>query len=126
MSNIGNKEVMSENLKYYMDFYNKDRYDICDDLGIKYTTLTDWVNGNVYPRIDKIELLANYFGVQKSDLIEKHDQKVIEKDNEYESLLNDVVKNPDLKIIYNEVKELSKSDLQLIKGIIDQIKKSKQ
>ena len=39
-------------------------------MGFKYTTFTDWYNGNKYPRIDKIELLANYFGVLKSDLIE--------------------------------------------------------
>ena len=40
---------------------------------IKYSTLSDWINGNKYPRIDKIEILANYFGIEKSDLIEKRD-----------------------------------------------------
>ena len=35
-----------------------------------HTTFTDWVNGKTYPRIDKIEMLANYFGIKKSDLIE--------------------------------------------------------
>lgn len=43
---------------------------MCEALGVKYTTFTDWVKGNVYPRIDKIELMANYFGIEKSDLIE--------------------------------------------------------
>ena len=50
---------------------NKSRKEICDDLNIKYTTFADWYNGNRYPRIDKIELLAKYFGIQKSDLIEE-------------------------------------------------------
>ena len=50
---------------------NKTRKEICDDLNIKYTTFADWYNGNKYPRIDKIELLAKYFGIQKSDLIEE-------------------------------------------------------
>lgn len=57
-----------------MEKNNKDRNQICDDLGLKYTTFTDWVNGKKYPRIDKIELLANYFGVRKSDLIEDHNR----------------------------------------------------
>ncbi|TCL35617.1 repressor LexA [Anaerospora hongkongensis] len=71
MSGLGNKEIMSKNLKFYMDKYGKDRNDICTDLNFKYSTFTDWVNGNKYPRIDKIEMLANYFGIQKSDLIEE-------------------------------------------------------
>ena len=75
MSDLGNKEVFSENLRYYMEIKNKDRSEACRDLNIKYTTFTDWYNGNKYPRIDKIELLADYFGIQKSDLIEKHDHE---------------------------------------------------
>lgn len=71
MSDLGNKKVFSNNLKYYMQLNNKDRNEICKSLDIKYTTLTDWINGKKYPRIDKIEMLANYFGIQKSDLIEE-------------------------------------------------------
>jgi transcriptional regulator with XRE-family HTH domain len=47
-----------------------DRNKLCSDLGIKYTTLCDWLNAKTYPRIDKIEMMANYFGVQKADLVE--------------------------------------------------------
>lgn len=75
MSDLGNKEVFSENLRYFMMIKGKDRSEVCRDLNIKYTTFTDWYNGNKYPRIDKIELLANYFGIQKSDLIEKHNHE---------------------------------------------------
>ena len=70
MSNLGNKEVFSRNLKHYMTINNKGRSEICESLKIPYTTFTDWEKGNIYPRIDKIEMLANYFGIQKSDLIE--------------------------------------------------------
>lgn len=73
MSGLGNKQIMAKNIKFYMDKTGKDRNQICDDLGFKYSTFTDWVNGNKYPRIDKIEMLANYFGIQKSDLIEEKD-----------------------------------------------------
>lgn len=70
MSDLGNKEIFSKNLRYYMTLNAKTRNDICNDLGFKYTTFTDWYNGNIYPRIDKIEMLANYFRIEKSDLIE--------------------------------------------------------
>lgn len=72
MSALGNKQIMAKNIQYYMDLRKKTRQDICDAIGVKYTTLTDWVKGNSYPRIDKIELMANYFGISKSDLVEDH------------------------------------------------------
>lgn len=71
MSNLGNKEVMAKNIQFYMDKYEKTRQDMCNALGVKYTTFTDWVKGKSYPRIDKIELMANYFGISKSDLVEE-------------------------------------------------------
>ncbi|MGL5438819.1 MAG: LexA family transcriptional regulator [Filifactoraceae bacterium] len=70
MSNLGNKEIIANNIKYYMKKFDKDRNDMCRDLNIKYTTLTDWINGKSYPRIDKIELMANYFNISKSALVE--------------------------------------------------------
>lgn len=70
MSDLGNKEIFAKNLKYYMELNNKSRVDVCSDLDIPYSTFTDWCNGNIYPRIDKIEMLANYFEIKKSDLVE--------------------------------------------------------
>lgn len=70
MSTIGNKEVFSSNLRFYMEKRNKSRNEVCEALNFKYTTFTDWCNGVKYPRIDNIEKLANYFGISKSDLIE--------------------------------------------------------
>ena len=72
MSGLGNKDIMARNIQYYMDKYEKTRQDMCNALGVKYTTFTDWVKGNSYPRIDKIELMANYFGISKADLVEDH------------------------------------------------------
>nr|DAZ07813.1 MAG TPA: Repressor protein CI [Caudoviricetes sp.] len=74
MSGLGNKDIMARNIQYYMDKYEKTRQDMCNALGVKYTTFTDWVKGNSYPRIDKIELMANYFGISKADLVEDHDE----------------------------------------------------
>lgn len=90
MSNLGNKETMSKNLKYYMESRGIDRIKLCTDLNIKYTTLTDWIKGNTYPRIDKIEKMANYFGIRKSDLVEEHTNALITVEiNEKEKLLLD-------------------------------------
>ena len=73
MSDIGNKDVFAKNLAYYIDKSGKTRGEICDELGIAYSTFSEWVKARKYPRIDKIELLANYFGILKSQLIEDRD-----------------------------------------------------
>jgi repressor LexA len=67
---MDNKNVFASNLKRYMEVKGKTRNDISEALGISYFTVSDWVNGKKYPRMDKVEMLANYFGIQKSDLIE--------------------------------------------------------
>ncbi|MGO2040904.1 MAG: LexA family transcriptional regulator [Staphylococcus equorum] len=67
---LGNKEVMAKNISKYMRINNVDRTQLSKDLKVKYTTLSDWINAKTYPRIDKIELLANYFNVTKADLVE--------------------------------------------------------
>ena len=62
-----------------MDKENIDRYKLCEDLNFKYSTVSEWLAAKKYPRIDKIEILANYFHILKSDLIEeeKSDYKTI-------------------------------------------------
>ncbi|MBQ7003118.1 MAG: helix-turn-helix domain-containing protein [Oscillospiraceae bacterium] len=72
MSNIGNNEILAKNLTKYVEESGKTRSEICADLGIAYSTFSEWMNGRKYPRIDKIEMMANYFGIMKSDLIEEH------------------------------------------------------
>lgn len=67
---MDNKYIFAKNLNRLMALNNINRKDIANALGISYYTVTDWVNGKKYPRMDKVELLANYFGVLKSDLIE--------------------------------------------------------
>lgn len=66
-----NKRVFARNLKRFMFESGVTRSEICRDLNISYTTLSDWINARTYPRINNIELLAQYFGIKKSNLIEK-------------------------------------------------------
>jgi transcriptional regulator with XRE-family HTH domain len=72
-NDLGNKKVMAENLQYYMDKLGVDRHRLSDDIGVPYTTVCDWIKGNSYPRIDKIEIMADYFNVSKADLIEHYE-----------------------------------------------------
>lgn len=72
MNALGNKQVMAQNIKMYMEDKGISRKEFCKRLGLAYSTVTDWLNAEKYPRIDKIERMANFFGVSKADLVEPH------------------------------------------------------
>ena len=74
MTDLGNKAVLADNLQYYMDLHNMSRNELCARLKYKYSTVSEWLSARKYPRIDKIEEMANLFGIQKSDLIERRNK----------------------------------------------------
>lgn len=82
MSNIGNRSILSKNLKKYIERSGKDRRELASIWGYPYSTVSEWVNGKKYPRIDRIEVMADYFGINMSDLIEEKMTEEKEMDNE--------------------------------------------
>lgn len=77
---LENKEVMARNISRYMKESGKTRHEVCKALGFPYSTFSEWLTAKKYPRIDKIELMANYFGCEKSDLIEDKKKPAAESD----------------------------------------------
>lgn len=64
------KNILSKNLKNLLERKGKTQTDMAKDLDLKESTVSSWVNAVKYPRRDKIELLADYFGVMPSDITE--------------------------------------------------------
>lgn len=71
MSNLGNKETMAKNLSYYVQRSGKTQKELSEIVNVGTSTFNDWMKARRYPRIDKIEMLARYFGITKADLIEE-------------------------------------------------------
>lgn len=84
MTNLGNKEVMAKNLTYFVARSGKTQKEIASVVGVAPSTFNDWLKAKKYPRIDKIEILAEYFGILKSDLIEEksNEHKEMQKNND--------------------------------------------
>lgn len=115
---IGNKEILSRNLRKYISKSGKDRSDIAKELGFPYSTLTDWVNGKKYPRINNIEKLAEYFKVSKSDLIEDFEEKKL--DNELiASIIVQMRINKTLLDIIKKLMSLDKAKLESLSRLLD-------
>ncbi|MGI1827435.1 XRE family transcriptional regulator [Ligilactobacillus salivarius] len=85
-STLGNKKIMASNIRRNLDKLGLNTKEFSNKLDFKYTTVLDWVNAKTYPRIDKIEKMANFFGIEKSELVEEFNE-----DNTYLNKLNNTV-----------------------------------
>lgn len=117
MSNIGNKETMSKNLKYYIERSGKDRRELAEIWGFPYSTVTEWINGKKYPRIDRIEVMADYFGILKSDLIEEKTEEHHEMQKKNDILTDIILKMNDDAELLEMVDMLSKLGFESRKAV---------
>lgn len=113
-----NNYIFSKNLKLFITKSGKDRKEVAEDLEIPYSTLTDWINGKKYPRIDNIEKIAKYFGVSKSNLIEDFEEK--QKDNDVlATIIVQLRINKELLDVTERLIKLDKAKLESIKTLLD-------
>lgn len=103
---MDNKSIFARNLQRQMDINGKTRRDVCDALGFSYYTFSDWVSGKKYPRMDKVEMLANYFGVLKSELIEDKKEKPTTQAGDELSM--------DMQELISRLKTLPEDKIQLL------------
>ena len=115
MASLGNKQIFAKNLVYYIERSGKSQKDLAEMVGVAASTFNDWVKAKKYPRIDKIEIMANYFGIQKSDLIEEKMTPEKEKDND--TLASIIVRLRTDEDFHLLVKSLCCLDSEEIKGV---------
>lgn len=119
MSSLGNKKIMAKNLRYYIEKSGKERRELAEIWGFPYSTVSEWVNGKKYPRIDRIEIMADYFGILKSDLIEEKTTEEKEKDNDI--MADVIVRMRTDKDFLTVVATLYKYDATKIKSVADML-----
>lgn len=121
MSNIGNKETMAKNLSYYVGKSGKTQKELAAMLGVAPSTFNDWTKGKKYPRIDKIEALANCFGILKSDLIEEKSEEHKKMQETNNTLVNIVVRlrsDPKFFSLVDTLNELDDEKLSSIEHML--------
>ena len=64
------KAIFAKNLRHYLALSGKTQKELAYIIGVSAPTMHEWCAGKKTPRMDKVQKLANYFGIQNSDLIE--------------------------------------------------------
>lgn len=110
------REIFLENLKYYMNIKCKSQSDISKALNTPLSTVSSWYNGVSYPRVDKIQALANYFNISMHNLTDKQNTNLTTLD-----IINIPLYKPSKTILdlFQQHREYSHCSLPIDKFNID-------
>ena len=128
---MGEKEygrIIGKNLKRLAWERKKTQADIARDLDISKATISSWMNGTRVPRMDKIDLLCQYFMVKRSDILEDSEEVPISGQDEFyyldeetREIVDLMHKNPDYKVLFSASRKLKPEDLAIIKAMIERM-----
>ena len=113
------KEVFAKNLRYYMENRGKNQKELAEIVGVSAPTMNDWLKAKKYPRIDKIEILAKYFGILKSDLIEEKTDEHREMQKKNDTLSDIVIRMQTDDVFLAAVESLYKLDQKKLSSILN-------
>lgn len=103
------KKIFSKNLNYYMELNKKTQTDLINDLGFNKSAVSTWCNGTRLPRMDKVETLAKYFGINRSDLIEEKnadDNDHYYLNEETREIAQEAFENPELRTLFKVARDI--------------------
>lgn len=101
------KDTLSKNLKNLLHKHGKTQTDMAKDLNISESTVSSWMKSVKYPRRDKIEKMADYFGVLPSDITDDKSNK------------------PMTTAFHLDGKDLTKEELEDVQKYIDFIREKR-
>ena len=112
--------IFANNLKRYLKEKKITQAALGEQVGVSQGTVCDWVNCRTYPRMDKVEAMAIFLGIEKSDLIEEHN---VNSKYYLEKMLpqieRDLRNNPDLMELLMKMKKLSPHNRETVSRLID-------
>lgn len=121
------KKVFQKNLLKYLDLKNKTQKEVANAIHVSPQTFNTWCQGIAVPRIEKLQLLADYFQISKADLIEGKSDVSEHSDNYYlnedaRNLAQFMFENPEYKVLFDASRKVKKEDIEFVKQMIDRIR----
>lgn len=123
MTDERQKEVFSKNLLYYMELYEKNQREVANAIGVSPQTFNTWIQKKALPRMGKVQLLAEYFHINKSDLIEERNT-----DTEYylnpetREIAQEIYENKDLSLLFDAARDAAPEDLKTVHTMLMALK----
>ena len=124
------KRIFAENLSRLIEMCGKQPADIVKDLGIPCSTLSEWLNGKKFPRMNKVVMLAEYLGCDVSDLVQdKGIDSIPEKyylDDDARELAQFMFRSPEYKVLFDSVRKVRPEDIEFVRRLLDAANKGNE
>lgn len=117
---------IGKNLRRIASDAGKTQADISRDLRINKATVSSWMNGTRVPRMDKVDLLAHYFNVQRSDIMGDSDENP--QHHEYYTnpetakVAQQIFDDPDLHALFDAARDSKPEDLLMAADLLRRLK----
>lgn len=129
MSDDEYRKIFSENLNYFMSLNNKTQIDIINDLGFNKSSVSTWCNGTRLPRMDKVDALAKYFGISRSNLIESRTQQQNSgyyTNRETAKVALEIFENKELRALFDVQRDMEPDDLKALHNMALALKRKER
>ena len=93
-------------------------YQISKATGISQPTFSAWKKGTYTPKADKLQKIADYFGVTVEYLM-GNDKTITKEDIELQNYLEELRTRPELKMLFSLTKNATKADVEKAVKIIE-------
>ena len=92
-------------------------YKVCKETGISQATLTSWKMGRYTPKQDKLQKIADYFGVSL-DYLMGNDTTITEEDIKLNAIRQEIRDNPEMRALFELTRNASAEELKQYADVI--------
>ena len=108
-------KTFAKALNYYLNLRGKTQQDLINDLNYSSSTVSQWSTGKNIPRMDRMKVIANYLGIDKTDLLKDPEIFSKEKFTADPNLISELLdRKPALYELFKSAITLSDKDLKLL------------
>lgn len=97
--------------------------DLCKHIGINQNNFTNWKRRGTEPPAALLPLIAEFLGVSVDYLITGEEKGGYYIDPETAALAQEIFDNPELRILFDATRDVSKEDLAVVVKIVERLKK---
>ena len=109
---------MYEIFEHLLQIKGVSTYKVAKETGIPQQTFSKWKKGISTPKADKLQKIADYFGVT-GDYLLGNDPTTTPKDIELQNYLEELRTRPELKMLFSLTKNATKEDVEKAVKIIE-------
>lgn len=125
MTEIEQRRVFARNLNRQLSLSGKTQKEVAEAIGVLPSTFNTWCTGAAIPRMGRVQLLADYFGIKKSELIDdkEPDAPSWYTDPETAAIAQQIFEDPELRLLFDAAKDATPEDLQLVHNMLKALKR---